>query len=139
MSENMIIGCDLIKKLDINVHDQLLLHENNYESEKTKSTCMQIIGDTNETKFNWEEYLYDKSKHLQDSKEQEQLTSILWKYRKMWTDETRKMNIGLKHTIELNPNHLIPKCVTYRRGRDEHDKIQIEVKKLIDKGYIKKS
>lgn len=58
----------------------------------------------------------------------------------LWNNDCGKIvKVCTKHEINILPNFEMGKCAFYRRSQHEHDVIEEEVKKLLNRGYITES
>ena len=79
------------------------------------------------------------TEHIDDEKQREQITNILWKYGKLFdTSKPSKIEITLENAIDTGthrPIHTPP----YRKSNKDQEILNMETQKLLDKGIIEHS
>ena len=85
------------------------------------------------------EQINQLTKHITDDRQREQLTSILWKYGKLFDiRKPSKIGIVLKNAIDTGshrPIHTAP----YRKSNKDQEALQAETQQLLDKEIIEHS
>lgn len=155
LNENIILGCNAIDLLEIDVNKYLREYfvKNKIKKDEEISNglstkkdmyyiCLKSAEMKNETSLTVKNDEYIDRLDIGENQQSVEIATfkkLCGKYKDLWSDEPKILKINLDHEIELKENEEFKKCGMYKRDIREHKIISEEIKKLLDKGFIEES
>lgn len=82
MKENLVLGCDMIKKMNIDVREYFKARK--IQQTDDIPTCLEITCEDHEdSPNNWDKYISSKTEHIQEKDKKDAIVRTISKYREM--------------------------------------------------------